>query len=57
MFFRPIIGPYRRFVRTEIDLRIKGLQNQKDNVNVTLFCLYDCIAFDVDWPRHNTGNG
>jgi len=35
----------------------KGSQNQKDNVNVTLFCLYDCIAFDVDWPRHNTRNG
>jgi hypothetical protein len=35
----------------------KGSQNQKDNVNVTLFYLYDCIAFDVDWPRHNTGNG
>jgi hypothetical protein len=35
----------------------EGSQNQKDNVNVTLFCLYDCIAFDVDWPRHDTGNG
>ncbi len=25
----------------------KELENQKDNVNVTLCCLYDCIAFDV----------
>ena len=26
----------------------KKFENQKDNVNVTLFCLYDCIAFNVD---------
>jgi hypothetical protein len=35
----------------------KECENQKDNLNVTLFCLYDCIAFDVSWPRNNTGKG
>jgi hypothetical protein len=37
--------------------KVKEFENQKDNVNVTVCCFYDCIAFDIDWPRHNTGKG